>query len=144
MNSAILQSYSWDGPKLLDGGAIRGVVDLEGGAIRGVVAAWWRRGVLDEFWRNSEYSRKENKYLVFVDFREFLTVLKFLVSPQMGCKNPPRLLTGSIRKLESAWHFRSVATNIEQILCSFQSFSKYDVHSSWIYLEGVMQLRHYV
>ena len=53
----------------------------------GVVAAWWRRGVLEEFWKNSEDSRKKNKYLVFVGFREFLNCLKFLVSPQMGCKN---------------------------------------------------------
>ena len=49
---------------------------------------------------------------------------------------------GSIWKLESVWQFRSVTTNIEQILCSFQtkfqSYSKYDFHSSWIYLEGVM------
>jgi len=44
LNSDILQGYSWDGPKLLDGEAIRGVVDLERGAIRGLVAAWWRRG----------------------------------------------------------------------------------------------------
>ena len=63
-------------------------------AIRGAVAARCsgrggnsRRGVLEEFWKNSEDSRKKNKYLVFVGFREFLNCLKFLVSPQMGCKN---------------------------------------------------------
>ena len=44
LNSAILQGYSWDGPNLLEEGAIRGVVVLEGGAVRGVVAAWWWRG----------------------------------------------------------------------------------------------------
>ena len=62
----------------------KGGNSLRGG---GVVAAWWRRGVLEEFWKNSEDSRKKNKYLVFVGFREFLNCLKFLVSPQMGCKN---------------------------------------------------------
>jgi hypothetical protein len=66
------------------GGSGRGGNSRRGG---GVVAAWWRRGVLEEFWKNSEDSRKKNKYLVFVGFREFLNCLKFLVSPQMGCKN---------------------------------------------------------
>jgi len=87
LNSAVLQGYSWDGPKLLEwgGNSRRG-----GGAVLwkgGQFAARWRRGVLEEFWKNSEDSRKKNKYLVFVGFREFLNCLKFLVSPQMGCKN---------------------------------------------------------
>jgi hypothetical protein len=66
-------------------GLLLGRAELAG--VGGQFAARWRRGVLEEFWKNSEDSRKKNKYLVFVGFREFLNCLKFLVSPQMGCKN---------------------------------------------------------
>ena len=119
-------------------GLLLGRAEAAGGG--GQFAARWRRGALEEFWKNSEDSRKKNKYLVFVGFREFLLskVSSFTANGVQEPLEPPRLLTGSIRKQESAWHFRSVTTNIEQILCSFQSHSKYDVHSSWIYLEGAM------
>ena len=59
----------------------------------------------------------------------------------MGCKNLLRAsqtLDGQHSEAGECGHFHSVTTNIEQMPCSFQSYSKYDVHSSWIYLEAVL------
>ena len=69
------------GGNSLRGGSRRGTNSLCGG---GVVAAWWRRGVSEDFWKNSRYSRKKNKLLVIAGFCKFLNVLKW---PQMGCKS---------------------------------------------------------
>ena len=107
----------------------------------GQFAARWRRGALEEFWKYSEDSRKKSKCLVFVDFREFLNFLKFLVSPQMGCKNLLRAsqtLDGQHSEAGECVAFSFCNDKYWADTCSFQSYSKYDVHSSWIYLEGVM------
>ena len=69
-----------------------------GGAVLwkgGQFATRWRRGVLEEFWKNSEDSRKKNKCLVFVGFREFFKLSKVSSFTANGVQEPLESLPDS-------------------------------------------------